>query len=494
MVAGLSDEYLTLLQPLFSENGFKKIAREGVVMTDVDYGPRIDESAATAIIYTGAAPSVNGIFANERYDRRRQQVSHILRDTTFIGNTTSLILSPKNIGVSTLSDEIRLDASGIGTVFSIAPNASQAIISAGHAGNNAYWIDDKTGLWSTSSYYKEMATPMATRNSRRPLANVLDTLSWTPLLEPSKYPDLPEYKTKYPFKYTFPRKDTDRFMQYKESALVNEEITELACEFINTIPFGEREVTDMLNLTLTVAPYSYSISGDTRMESMDSYLRLDRDIGLILETIDKKIGLKNAFVFIAGYPSVGKASKDDEKWGVPSGEFSPKKAISLLNIYLMALHGPGNWVEGYFNRNFYLNQSLIKEKHLDLTAFRDEVAEFLMRMSGVSQAMTIDDILFNRTAIESSAMRRNISVKNSGDVIIDIIPGWSITDDVNSSGSRKTQVVRENYVPSTVMILSSTVKPQTIHSTVDARSIAPTVARLARFRTPNAASLPALKL
>lgn len=492
MIEGINEEYINILEPLFIDGGFKKFINDGVVLNNIDFGPAIDGSAATAIIHTGAAPTVNGIFSDERYDIKKQSVSHILKDTT--NKSINLLLSPQAIGVSTLSDEIRLDASGTGWVYSIAPNASQAIITAGHTGNNAYWIDDKTGQWVSSSYYKETAAPMSNRNFRKPLSTVLDTLVWSPLIEPEKYPFIPEYKIQYPFKYTFTRKNEERFIQFKESAKVNSEISNLACEFINNMQFGTRGPIDMLNLTFTVAPFRYSNNSDNRMELLDSYLRLDRDIATVIDAVDKKIGLNNALIFIVGYPANKPFLRDDEKWKIPSGDFSPRKAISLLNMYLMALHGNGNWVLGYFNRNFYLNHDLIKEKQLEISNIRNEAAEFLTKMSGVSNANTIEDILFNRGGDNPSSLKRNISLKNSGDIIIDIIPGWSVIDDVNNEVTKKPQVFRDNNSTSIAMILSPGIKPQIINETVDARKIAPTIARLAHIRTPNAASLAPLRL
>ena len=42
--------------------------------------------------------------------------------------------------------------------------------------------------------------------------------------------------------------------------------------------------------------------------------------------------------------------KKPEYFNVPAGEFHPKRATALLNMYLMAIYGQGDWVEGYHNR------------------------------------------------------------------------------------------------------------------------------------------------
>lgn len=494
MVEGLTDDYINLLEKHFGDGGFNRISEEGVVFTNVDYGPDIDGAAAAAIIYTGASPTVNGIFSNNIYNPKTKKITHILNDTLKNGSTAIEIYSPKAISVTTLSDEIRLDASGTGNVYSIAPEATQAIIAAGHAGNSAFWINDKNGQWSSSNYYKEIPQVMSTRNFRRPLSTVLDTLHWTPLLSPRNYPDIPDYKIQYPFKYNFSRKSNDRFKQFKSSAIVNEEITAIGCELINSLALNQKSAIDMVNLTFTVAPFQYSANSDNRMEIMDSYLRLDRDIAKIIKTAEDKAGKGNVLIFIAGYPASRPTTRDDDKWGIPTGDFSPRRAISLLNMYLMALHGNGNWINGYFDRSFYLNHDLIKDHQLNVADVRREAAEFLSRMSGISTVMTIDDILSSRASDNPSALKRNVSPKSKGDVIINLIPGWAITDDVNQENTKVPQVYRDNFTPSTVMIMAPGITAKKIEDKLDARFIAPTVARLARIRPPNAASLPAVRL
>ena len=494
MVEGLSQDYLDLLHNHFTDGGFKRLMRDGATLSNVDYGPGVDAAAATAIIYTGAAPSVNGIPAEYVYDRERRRSRSILLDTAKIGNFTNETYSPAAILVSTLGDEVRLDAAGTGWVYSVAPDPAQAIIMTGHAGNSGFWINDHTGSWATTTHYKDVPRSISSRNYRRPISTVLDTLKWEPLLTPAQYPDVPDYKRQYPFRHYFGRKDVDRYRQYKASAKANEEVTSIAEEYLSTMALGTRGPVDMVNIGYTLSPYPYTADGDNRMETIDADLRLDRDLARLMKAIDHRTGAGNSLIFLAGYPARPTSRRDDEKWGLPSGEFSPRKAISLLNMYLIALHGNGDWVTGYFNRNFYLNQRLIKENRLDASDVRAEAAEFLARMSGVSGVYTIDDIIASRAGDNANELKRNTLVKYAGDVVVNITPGWSVTDDTVSGAVNAPQVAREAFFPSTVIVMGPGVKPQTIDEKIDARRIAPTVCRLLRIRSPGAASLPAVRL
>ena len=496
MVEGLNSDYLSLLDSYFGQDGFKRLMREGTCIADVDYGTLLDSAAATAMIYTGTTPSVNGIPASRIYNPESKRVTPALLDPSKIGNYTDETYSPAPVLVSTLGDEVRLDALGTGWVYSIAPSADMAIIMAGHAGNSAFWIDDKNERWATTTYYKDVPTPVNTRNYRFPLASRLDTMSWEPALKATVYPDVPDYKAQYPYRHTFSRKDVDRITRFKASPKANAEVTSLACDYLNSMQFGGRGPIDMLNIAYTVAPYPYSHDSDNRLETLDSYIRLDRELATLFATLDRKAGAGNSLVFLVGHPAQPTSRHDDEKWGVPTGVFSPRKAISLLNAYLMALHGNGEWVSGYYNRNFYLNQRTIKDAHIDMSELRSEAAEFLERMSGVSQVFTIDDIIASRAGDNAAAMKRNTSVKHSGDLIVNITPGWEIVDDFNLPGVSSNSIVhRDNFVSSPAFLMGPGVPAATkITVPADARAIAPTVARLLRIRSPNGASVPALSL
>lgn len=494
-VEGLSADYIELLKDNFGAGGFKRFIENGAVIENIDYGPGVDATAATAILVTGASPEVNGIPSAMVWNSDTRNDYPILLDPAKIGNFTDETFSPVSLRVSTLGDEVRIADGGLGLVHSVAPDAQISIILAGHAGNSGFWLNDKNGKWCTSTYYKDVPQSISSRNYGVTLSSRLDTLAWSPSMPLENYPDLPSYKKLYPFRHTFPARERDRFKAFKSSAPGNREIAKIAQDYIPALKLGSRGVTDMLNLGFNLSPYLYGREADNRIETMDAYLRLDSDIANIIKAIEKGPGLANTVIFIAGTPAPGGSKRDEERWNIPTGKFSPKRAISLLNMYLMAIHGQGDYVEGFHNGYFFLNRKLIKERNLDLDELRRESADFLARMSGVSSVYTIDDILNRRVGENPEALRRNISPVYAGDLLISVNPGWEINDDDDSANDDSSlPVVRSQAYTSPVYILAPDLQPQTIEATIDARAIAPTVARLLRIRSPNASALPPLKL
>lgn len=490
VVEGLNEDYLNLLESKFGNGGFRRLMNNALIVEQIDYGTFLDPASATAMLYTGAAPGVNGIPAARTFDPKKQRSRSILSDSTQLGNFTNESLSPKPLLVSTLTDELRIDGSGSTHAYSLAADPQQAIIMAGHAGNGAYWIDDITGQWATSTYYGDPPQAVSHRNYHTPLSLRLDTIAWRPSLSTDQYPDIPSTRLPLPFNYTFPKGDKDRYRSFKVSAKGNDEVTSLASELLYYQMLGQHPGVDMLSIAYTLAPYSYSTTADNRIETMDAYLRLDRDLEKLFKAIDSKPGANRTLIFVAGLPARASSQADSPEWRVPTGQFSARKAKSLLNMYLMALHGNGEWVNGYHERHFYLNHTLINERKLDLSAVRQEAAEFLNRMSGVSNAYTIDDVLSTRVGSNPQALRRNTSVAHSGDIIIEINPGWEAVDDLTGG---ETYLSRDSHIASPLFIMAPGVAAERITDPADARSVAPTVARLLRIRSPNAASVAPLR-
>ena len=494
VVEGLDEEYVKLLRNHFGDGGFNRLIKEGVTIENIDYGPGLDATAAAAVVMTGASPSVNGVPASTVYDVVTRTEHPVLNSST---STASLAkgYTPALLLVSTVADEVRITEDGLNQVHSIAADPQMAIVLGGHAASSAFWIDDVTGKWTTSSYFRETPTVISKHNFSRPLSLRIDTMAWTPSMELSRYPDLPEHKKLYPFRYTFPKRDPLAYKAFSASAAGNREVTDVAVDYIKELGLGSRNVTDMVNIGLTVAPYKYGNQADNRIETMDAYMRLDSDIARIMKAVESTAGMDKAVVFIAGTPAPASRKRDDEKWRIPTGRFSPRMATSLLNMYLIAIHGNGEYISGFHNGYFYLNHNLIKERGLDAASIRKQSADFLLRMSGVSRVYTIDDIIARDAGDNPVALRRNTYFPQAGDLLVSVNPGWIITDSPEDEVlAPDVTAVSFASTISPAWILAPGIAATTIGEVTDARSIAPTISRILRIRSPNATSLPPLRI
>lgn len=486
VVDQLRTDYIEYLQSLLGEKGFRQLLEKGTYFRNINFDVAdLDIASATAMLYTGNYPSETGVASAYSVNSETLLPEAALNDPDAIGNFTSETYSPRPLRLSTFSDEIMIDGAGLGAVYSISANPQQAVIMAGHAGNCAVWLNDNTGKWCASTYYKDLPHCISQRNYQKPLSSRIDTMQWKPSLDLNLYPGIPAQKRYYPFRYTFPSSDKNVYEMFIASPLSNEEITSVAIDCIRSLNLGRRgDAIDMINIGYTAAPFKYIKDGDYRLELQDTYIKLDKQLGRLFSAVDNLIGLDQTLIILTSTGYYDDAAEDDPKYGIPTGEFSVKRAISLLNAYLVAKHGNGEFVTGYSNNHFYLNHKLIESKHLRLTEVVNDARTFLCKMSGVAEVFTIDEII-SHSIPQMESLRRCIDPQKSGDLIVQITPGWKLIDD--SRLPVKRQQIRSSMVSTPAFIFGVNVPAQTISIPVDATILAPTITQTLRIRSPNGA-------
>lgn len=493
MVDQLRTDYLENLKDMLGTGGFRRLMDKGVYFKDVDFKvPGGDAASASAIIQTGAYPRVTGVTGNIYYDPGAKTFSPIFKDPTYIGNFTDETYSPSALRVTTLSDEIALESRGKSRIHSIAPDASQAITLAGHSANSAFWINDETGRWSSTTYYPNPPAALQNKNYNSPLISRLDTMKWVPLHKGEPYIDVTPEEAKEGFKYTFSRSDRDVFNLYKHSPYVNSDITEAATEYITDLNLGKnQDATDVLNLGYTLAPYSMAGGDKFEYALQDAYLRLDKDLEKLFNTLDRQVGKDNVLVYLVSSGYFTEPFIDGSAYRFPGGTFSVKRAMSLLNAFLSAKYGNGAYVDQYFDNQIYLSHSLLEEKNLDPGKTAQESRDFLVRMSGVADAYTMADIT-NPKIEKMEALRKAIDPKTSGDIILEFNPGWTVIDDSRYPSLTQDNKTTAYLSPGFIMGLEFT--PKVVDETIDAVAFAPTLANSLRIRAPNSVSHKPLNL
>ena len=474
IINGLDEECISLLHDHLSAGGLRRLTDDGIYFRNVDFRTLLDPTAATAMIMTGTTPSVNGVSATIVYNIDKGRSQSVFLDPNYIGNFSDETFSPRQVLVSTLSDEVKASCGTGSAVHALAASPEQALALAGHAANSAFWINDKSGKWATTTYYKDVPQVVQTANYSSPLSSRIDTMTWRPAWQVLKYPSISRQTAYYPFSHTFQRTSSDGYRKFKASPLANTEITTAAVNYIRYLNLGRHDAPDMLNVALSVQPVTYAKDPTARFETLDAYVRLDADLNRLFTAINTNVGLKNTAIIVTGTPMRRAAVKDNPALNIPSGTFSTRRASSLLNMYLMAKYGNSQWVSAYHDRQLFLNRKAIENANLDLATFRADAASFIAKMSGVVSATPIDE-LKNRSAFHSSA---------AGDILIEVNPGWEIDEE---NGSTPT-VVRAEATCSVAFLLLPYRKPVVISDKIDADMLAPTVARLLHIRSPNAAS------
>jgi hypothetical protein len=229
----------------------------------------------------------------------------------------------------------------------------------------------------------------------------------------------------------------------------NSLVVELALDIQKAEQMGLDATPDLLMLQLnTLSPTAQS-DRIASAEHEDLYLRLNQDIGFLMEQLDKRIGRSNYQILLIGRPILGTAAQTLSNIHMPIQQFSTDKAAALTGTYLMALYGHERWVDGSYGQSIYLNRTLIEQKRLNLETIQRQVANFLMDFEGVQIAMP------GYEAIRYPMLSTTLNKKHSGDVTFLLQPGWQLMQD----DYHPIDNVIDDKPESPLMLWSGTLRP-----------------------------------
>ena len=190
----------------YGANGFKRLLNEGFSCenTQITYIPTYT-ACGHASLYTGSVPSINGIAGNDWIEQSTGKSRYCTEDSTVssVGTTSNAgKMSPRNMLSSTVGDELKLATNFRSKVIGIALKDRGGILPAGHSADAAYWFDDLTGNWITSTYYRANLPAWVERFNSQRLAEKYLTQKWNTLYPIETYkqstPDnSPRYEGKY---------------------------------------------------------------------------------------------------------------------------------------------------------------------------------------------------------------------------------------------------------------------------------------------------------
>lgn len=467
VVDQMRQEYLFKYRDRYGEGGFKRLMGEGFMMknTHLNYIPTLT-GPGHASIYTGTTPSNHGIIANDWYLRDENTFIYCVEDksrTNIGGSKKNGDRSPIHLQTTTITDELKLSNNHRSKVISIALKDRAAILPGGHLGE-AYWYDGFTGDFMTSDYYKE-TTPqwLVDFNSRELPRKYLNQI-WETIYPIETYTQSVADNNLY--EEGFKGKDTPEFpydlkalnIHYKGSDLLlstpfgNSFTFDMAYAVLEGENLGKGDETDFLAISLTSTDIIGHSFGPTSVEIEDTYLRLDKDIEIFLDSLDHIYGKNEYLLFLTSDHGVADmvGYMNDQGLAVEKIAVHHMKAelkaftverygrpyhyinyiitglliliASFFSLYLvfilksnfirylglagiilvfgvlttlflnksyLAYKGRNEtWIAEVTNQQIFLNRNLINARGLNFSQIRDEVAEYAKSMKGINEVYT----------------------------------------------------------------------------------------------------------
>ena len=474
VVDQLRTDFLYEFEGLYCDGGFKRLLSGGKVYENVYYAfDNIDRATAVSTLSTGTNPYVSGIVAERWLDRKSLRVVNCVEDKNCKGVYSNEALSPASLKSITITDEIKRATRGNAIVCSIAPDGDAAVLAGGHAADIVLWKNNMAGYWSSSSYYglyPSWAADMNKKVQGKPR-------KWTPLFKTSEYNNFGE-KAPSAFSYSFDGKKN--VITYKTTACINDEVNEMAFAFLENSEVGKDDVVDCLALTYYAGNYDGAPMSHRPIEVQDMYARLDRNLSALFDELDKRFGLDNVVVSLSSTGYVMENGEENSSYRLPSGTLYSERIQALLNVYLSAKFGKGDYIEGVYGTQLFLDNKLIDRMELDKMTVVSQAVEFLKSLDGVEDVFTIYR-LGGMLSPELQFAKNGYNPVGSGDLWLRLMPGWRLVEE-------ELLVSRQVYrspVMFPVVIYGAGVEHSVVDKLTPANIMATEMARVLRVRRPN---------
>ena len=497
-------DYLYRYQAGYGAGGFKRLLGEGFSceQTHFNYTPTYT-GPGHAAIYTGTTPSVNGVISNDWWDPEWKKNRYVTADTRYrtVGGTIGKVgqHSPSVMLSTTITDELRLSNNFRSKVVGVCLKDRGSILPAGHIPNAAFWFDDDTGNWITSTYYPDsMALPQWVQqyNARR-VPDSYVSKTWEKI-EAGEYresfADWRQYKdaTYGSISGDFPHdlaalKKTGNYGVLRFTPFGNSLTLDFAIETIEKMQLGADEDPDFLCLSFSSTDYCSHQFGIHSEETEDTYRRLDRDIERFLTYLDKKVGKNNVLVFLTADHGGAETPAHLRDLRIPAGVFEESKCEPALEQAIAsALGATGDFVRAVNNQQIWLNWEAIADFDLDPLDVTAAIGEYMRKLPGVYDIWTREELMLLPADFPFAAdIRRGIHPRRSGDLIFQLDPAWHSDDTLFKKGgtTHGSSYAYDTHVP---LLWYGWKVPQGESVTpVNITDIAPTLAAMLRIMEPN---------
>lgn len=520
-------DYLKRFGDLFGSRGIGRLMRDGASWTEAnfDHVPTFT-APGHAVFMTGAWPSQTGIIANEWYERETgRKVKSVTDDSTrmLAGLAGQKSYSPRRLLCSTVGDELRVADNDRSKVIGISTKDRSAILPAGRRANAAYWFGTDNGNMVSSSYYLNQEPDWVTRFNERHMSDGWFGANWDRLLPEAEYlkragkDDVPwENLDKssndtnfFPHVITGgaakPSKPFYKALDYTPFA--NDILVAFAEEAIANEKLGNGEATDVLSVSFSANDYVGHRFGPYSQEAMDMSLRVDRQIGTLLDFVDAKVGLRNTVVVFSADHGASPVPEQAVLMNLPGRRYQKAELSQIVedglkanyarkdrpaNDYIQTFTNRDTTEDGLINSNFYLNRAALKRDGIDLDECERVVGELSMRMPGAARYFTRAQLESNLISSSDPIARRVLNgfyPSRSGDVIVVFEPYNILFDlpddptDPRSTATHGSPYSYDTHVP--LIIMGRDFAGGSYSQAATPADIAPTLANLLGVQAPS---------
>lgn len=498
VVDQMRNDYIYRYWNRYGANGFKRLVNNGFYFKNAhfNYIPTYTGPGHSSI-YTGTTPKTHGIIANEWFNKQQHSEIYCVQDTLVkpIGTVNKNgQMSPKFQLSSTIGDELKISSMKKSKVYGLALKDRSAILPAGHAADGAFWFDESTGNFVSSSWYlNELPKWLIDFNQLNKPKTYLNA-NWNTLYPISTYSNSLEDKNPYE---SIPNKQNEPVFPYTYKTFVeknnlgiiratpygNSLTKDVALECIKKEALGKDEFTDLIAISFSSTDIIAHAYGPRSVEVEDVYLRLDKDIEELLTFLDKEVGKDNYSVFLTADHGGADVPNHLIKNKIPAGYINDKKITKSLKAFLQSNFNDSTLLLNVSNEQVFLNEPKISQQKINKSDLEKNICEFLINTLGIAEAYP-SDVLKYQTFKDGDykyLLQNGFKHNMSGNIAYILNPAWM--DYADKGTTHGAGYNYDTHVP--VIFFGSGIKKGESYEYITITQIAPTIAELIQINQPN---------
>jgi predicted AlkP superfamily pyrophosphatase or phosphodiesterase len=490
-------DYLYRYYARFCNDGFKRLLNQGFSCdnTMINYLPSYT-AVGHAAIFTGSVPALDGIAGNEWTEQLSGKILYCTSDSSVQGVGTASAegkMSPRNLLVSTITDELRLSNNFRSKVVGVSLKDRASILPAGHTANAAFWFDDASGHFITSSYYMKQLPDWVNDFNNSNRVGQLIGKGWNTLYPVNSYYNSDADEELYEGKFSgetnsvFPHAINEAYKvnksSFRSTPFGNTITLDFAAAAVNAYQLGGGEATDFLTINCASTDYVGHMFGVNSIEIEDTYLRLDNELATFFQMLDEKIGKEQYLVFLTADHGAAHSINYMQQHLLPADFWYGGPLVTALNKLLAEKFNNRELVRSISNYQVNFNLPMIYAGHFDYTAIKKMVVDYLQQQPGICFAVDVAEIGNSPVPEPLKTMITNgYNFKRSGAVQIVLNPGWF--EGYSETGTTHgTWNPYDTHIP--LLWYGWKIKKGNTKREIHVTDIAPTIATLLNIQMPN---------
>ncbi|MEN8817519.1 MAG: alkaline phosphatase PafA [Nonlabens sp.] len=494
-------DYLSRFYSRYGTGGFKRLMNDGYNLTNNHYNFVPTYTApGHASIYTGTSPMNHGIIGNNWYDKFEGSVIYNASDVDYnsVGTTSDEgKMSPRRMLTTTVTDQLELHTQGRAKVIGISIKDRGAILPAGHAADAAYWFEggDAGNFISSTFYMNTLPQWVIDFNAVKKANEYLKT--WETLYPISTYTasgsDLNKFEKAprgkedavFPYDLNTLRSDNGNYSLIKATPYGNTIVADFAIEALIKEEMGKDDITDFLAVSFSSTDYIGHQYGVNSIEIEDTYLRLDRDIERLLESLDQEVGEGKYTVFLTADHGAVHNPAFLQSQKINAGYFSTSSFKKQLEKDLKEEYNQEDLISNISNNQIFFNKASLSLNDINPIDLENFIASKITDYDQIDKAYTRNALVSGQMHDGTGYLIQNgFHHKRSGDVIYVLEPAViSYSKTGSTHGSSQSY---DTHVP--LLFYGNGIRKGSSSKRTEIIDVAPTISSLLKIGFPNGAT------